>query len=330
VGVPRRGCQAWGAITRAVWRAPGSRSECVAVTSRALAPSLLLGAFALAVSGASAPRVAVATIAPLADLTARVAGPGWSVRVIIPPGRSPHVFEPTPRDVKRIAPAEVVVVVGAGYDAWTADLVRACASRAVVHDAGKSVGVETAGDADHSHESHGELGHDPHWWLSPELAGRALAPLAERLAGIDPAGTAGYRARAAEAHRALIELDRRLASMLAPVRGRAFVSAHEAWAYFADRYGLRPVGSIEPVPGREPSPWDLLTLIHSARKEGIRTLFTEPQFPESSARVVAAEAGIAVRELDPIGGIPGRDSYEELLLYNATQLRDGLAAVGRS
>ncbi|HEX5854571.1 MAG TPA: zinc ABC transporter substrate-binding protein, partial [Thermoanaerobaculia bacterium] len=58
-------------------------------------------------------RVAAATIAPLASLTATVAGPLWEVRTVIPPGVSPHVFEPAPRHVKRFAPASLVVAVGA-------------------------------------------------------------------------------------------------------------------------------------------------------------------------------------------------------------------------
>ncbi|HKC23095.1 MAG TPA: metal ABC transporter substrate-binding protein, partial [Thermoanaerobaculia bacterium] len=164
----------------------------------------------------------------------------------------------------------------------------------------------------------------PHWWLSPVLAARALGPIAERFAELDPAGAGAYRTRSEEARRALLALDGRIASALAPVRGRAFLSSHAAWGYFAERYGLRAAGAIEPVPGREPSPWALLALIHAAKRERLATLFTEPQFPEASARIVAREAGVAVRELDPIGGVPGRETYEELLLFDAAAFRDGL------
>ena len=119
------------------------------------------------------PSVAAATVAPLASLTATVAGPAWEVRTVIAPGVSPHVFEPAPRDVKRFAPARLLVTVGAGYDDWAGKLVAACASRAIIHDAGASVGIVAGGE-----EHEGEIGRDPHWWLSPKLAGRALAPLA--------------------------------------------------------------------------------------------------------------------------------------------------------
>jgi ABC-type Zn uptake system ZnuABC Zn-binding protein ZnuA len=267
--------------------------------------------------------VAAATIAPLASLTAQVAGGGWDIVTVVPPGVSPHVFEPGPRDVKRLAKARIVVTVGAGYDGWAAGLVAACAARAVVHDAGASVGIRAyAGIGDHDDD--GVIGRDPHWWLSPRRAAAALIPLAETFARLDPAGAQGYRARAAEAGRSLAALDAELAATLAPARGRAVVSTHNSWAYFLADYGLVNGGSIEPVPGREPSPRELRALIDLVRERSIPALFTEPQFPPSAARVVAADAGVRLVLADPIGGVPGRETYGELLRFDARAFREGL------
>ncbi len=267
--------------------------------------------------------VAAATIAPLASLVAQVAGTGWDVATVIPPGVSPHVFEPGPRDVKRLAKARIVVTVGAGYDAWVAGLVAACSARAVVHDAGASVGVRAearpgSGDGD------GEIGRDPHWWLAPRRAAAALVPLAEAFARIDPAGADGYRARASEAARSLAALDAEIAATLAPVRGRPVVATHNSWPYFLADYGLANGGSIEPVPGREPSPRELRALIDLVREKRIPALFTEPQFPPSAARVVAGDAGVRLVLADPIGGVPGRETYADLLHFDARAFREGL------
>ncbi len=268
--------------------------------------------------------VAAATIAPLASLTAQVAGSGWDVVTVVPPGVSPHVFEPGPRDVKHFARARLVVTVGAGYDSWVAGLVAACAARAVVHDAGASVGVRAddarPGPGDHD----GEIGRDPHWWLAPRRAAAALAPLAEAFARIDPAGADGYRARAARAARSLAELDAEIAATLASVRGRPVVATHNSWAYFLADYGLVNGGSIEPVPGREPSPRELRALIDLVRERRIPALFTEPQFPPSAARVVADDAGVRLVLTDPVGGVPGRETYADLLRFDARAFREGL------
>lgn len=267
-------------------------------------------------------RLLAATIAPLADLLARVAGSSWEVKTVVPPGTSAHVFEPLPRDVKQVARVRLLFVVGAGYDAWVERMVTAAAAKAVVHDGAASVGVVGTGD----HEDEGRVGRDPHWWLSPALAARATGPLAERLAAIDPAGAAGYRERAKRLTEELARLDEELAGTLAALRGRSFVSSHAAWVYLAERYGLREAAAIEEVPGREPTPRALVALIREARDERMTTLFVEPQFPPGAARVVAAEAGLGIALLDPIGGVPGRIGYDEMMRFNAAQLARGLGA----
>ncbi|HEX5854817.1 MAG TPA: metal ABC transporter substrate-binding protein [Thermoanaerobaculia bacterium] len=287
--------------------------------SRALLAASL-GAAAARGETAPARRVAAATIAPLASLAATVAGPGWEIRTVIPPGVSPHVFEPAPRDVRRFAPARLVVTVGAGYDDWAGKLAAACASGAVLHDAGRSVGVVSGGGEDHD----GEIGRDPHWWLSPKRAALALAPLAERFAALDPPGAEGYRSRAREGEASLRALDAELSALLAPVRGRPIVAAHNSWAYFAADYGLENGGAIETAPGREPSPRDLRRLLDLVLSRGVRAVFAEPQFSPAAARVLASDAGIRVAYVDPIGGVRGRADYAALLRYDARAFRDAL------
>lgn len=348
------------------------------------------GCAAPATRPAPSPQVAVATIAPLADLVQRVAGPDWTVRTVIPPGTSPHVFEPEPSDLRKLLGARAVFVAGAGYDDWMRKVLAACASRAPVHDAAASLGIGPgqartalagpsgpadepeahAGEAEdheghdhdapghegHGHEAHGHeagagetghedepvvgggahdghvhgvLGEDPHWWLSPELAARSLAGIAEAFAGVDPIHAEAYRARAREGAAELAELDREIAARLAPLRGARFVSAHRAWVYFADRYGLVEAASIEPVPGREPSPRELKALVTEGRQGGLGRLFTEPQFPPAAARVVANEAGLDLTLVDPIGGVPGRATYPELMRFNADAFVRGLSGAAK-
>lgn len=272
--------------------------------------------------------VAAATIAPLTDLVRRVAGPAWVVHTIVPPGISPHVFEPAPRHVRALAGARVLVAVGAGYDAWAASLSRAAASRAALLDASAAVGVHEAatGGHDHAHESRDT---DPHWWLSPERTRRLVPALVAALTASDPRGREGYEARGAHLDADLAALDARLAATLRPFEGATFVSSHAAWGWFADRYGLREAGAIEPVPGREPSPRELANLLAVVRREGLRTLFTEPQFPASAARVVARDAGLAVATLDPIGGGPGTATYADTLTAVAAGFASGLREARR-
>lgn len=298
----------------------------------ALPALLLLAASGCAPAPPTGRPVAAATIAPLADLAARVAGPDWEVRTVVPPGISAHVFEPEPSDVRRLASARIVVVVGAGYDGWVRRMAEACASNAPVHDTALSLGIGAGeGSEPHEHEhaeghDHGHGAEDPHWWLSPALTARAIGPLAEAFAGVDPAGREGYRARARALEAELEALDREIEARLRPVKGRSFVAAHAAWSHFAGRYGLRERGAIEPVPGREPSARELKALVDGAREAGDGVLFTEPQFPVGAARAVASDAGLGLVLVDPIGGVPTRATYAETMRFNATAFLTGLSA----
>ena len=256
--------------------------------------------------------VAAATIAPLADLVGRVAGPAWTIRTVVPPGSSAHSFEPAPKDVRLLAGARLLVVVGGEYDGWAARLAAMASRKAVILDAGAAAG-NGEGEED-----------DPHWWLSPPLARASLPAIAQVLSRIDPEGADGYRLRAAETSREIDRLDEEIAARLAPFRGRSFFAAHPAWPHFAGRYGLRQAGSIEPAPGREPSPRQLRALVDTARAGGVGVLFTEPQFPDSAARVIASEGGLSLSLLDPIGGVPGRGSYFEMMRFNAAALERAL------
>jgi zinc transport system substrate-binding protein len=306
-----------------------------------LAPAALLVALVGCGPGAPVTRgapVAVVTISPLSDLVRSVAGPEWTVRTVIPPGTSPHVFEPDPSDLRKLVGAKVVVVAGAGYDDWMRRALAACASDARVHDAAASIGIgpghgkedDRAHDAEEGHAGHGHadgiLGEDPHWWLSPVLAAKSLAPIAEAIAAVDPVHADDYRRRARETAELYLALDGEIAAKLAPVRGKRFVSAHRAWVYFADRYGLVEAASIEPVPGREPSPRELKALVEEGRRGGLGRLFTEPQFPPAAARVVAQEARLELTLVDPIGGVPGRETYPALMRFNADAFLRGLLA----
>ena len=319
------------------------RSQVRAAAGTALVLAALSGCGGRGRTATDGRPVAVATIAPLADLLRSVAGPDWTVRTVIPPGTSPHVFEPEPSDLRKLVGAKVVVVAGAGYDDWMRRILAATASDAHVHDTAASIGIGPdaheggshgpeggpggeahAAEAGHEGHAHGILGKDPHWWLSPVLAARSLTPLAEALAAVDPIHADDYRRRARETAIAYLALDSELAATLAPVRGKRFVSAHRAWVYFADRYGLVEAASIEPVPGREPSPRELKALVEEGRRGGLGRLFTEPQFPQAAARVVAREARLALALVDPIGGVPGRETYPALMRFNAAAFRRGL------
>ncbi len=298
------------------------RTRPLALTRLLLIPLLLTFATA-----AAQPRVVV-SLHPLYDLMRQLAADDAEVVRMLPPGASDHGYDPTPRDVMRVVDADLIVLNG-GLDLWLLDLAEASGSAAPVVELIALPSVLAALRADFAdlvpEDASGVLpGFNVHVWLDPLLMAAAVPDLAEALAAVDPASAAGYRARAEDLVASLLALHDELSETLAPVAGAPLVPFHHAWPYFAARYGLRLIVEIEPYPGREPSPAYLREALRLVRDSGAKTIFSEVQLNRRPAEVLAAEAGVALFELDPLGGFPGRESYQEMMRWNAAVLLEGL------
>ncbi len=267
-----------------------------------------------------APRV-VASIPPLAMLAEEVRGDAAAVTSFLPPGANPHQFEPRPSDVRRAAQASVVLYIGLGFDDWVLPLMEEAGEdpKAVIHCSDHVKLLPLGGEA-----------WDPHFWLDPEAAAAIGVQLGEALAQQDPARANDYRGRAERLSMRLAQLDADLNSQLKPLRGTRFIATHAGWAYFARRYGLEQVAVVELAPGREPGPRSLAALMELARRENVQAIFSEVQLSDGSARVLANELNLPVIALDPLGGagVPGRESVEDLLRWNAQRIQDALQKDG--
>lgn len=296
---------------------------------------------------ASAQLRIVVSIEPYREPVERLVGETATVDVLLPPGASPHAFDPTPRDVLRLAEADLVVVNG-GLDAWLFGLNDALDEPRPLFVALDHVGGELLAsdhehgdehadehdraDADRADEDRREDGAagrrladvNPHVWLDPHRMESIVSALAERLSSLPGADPEAIAAVADAYLDELAALDAEIAALLAPHAGAPFVPFHDGWPYFAARYGLDLVAEIEPFPGREPSARDLAETIELLRATGARAVFTESQLDDRPARVLADEAGVALGVLDPIGGVAGRDGYIALLRYNAATVAEVL------
>jgi ABC-type Zn uptake system ZnuABC Zn-binding protein ZnuA len=270
---------------------------------------------ACAEGAASKPKVG-ATIFPLYDIARQVAGPVADVILVLPPGASPHTFEPTPAAVRSLSGAETLLVIGHALDDWAVRLARGAAvSRLVSVDAGLALRREGGRERDPV---------DPHYWLSirnGEAIARTVATELERLApdrAVDIRGTlAAYLAR-------LDTADREIRRLLDGLPTRRIATFHDAFRYFADAYGLEVAAVFEPYPGREPGPRFVVAFQQKVRATGVRVIFSEPQLSVDVIRPIARDLGVAISVLDPLGGVPGREGYVETMLFNARQVAAAL------
>ncbi|MFA5552864.1 MAG: metal ABC transporter substrate-binding protein [Trueperaceae bacterium] len=294
---------------------------------RKLAALLLVAALSPALAQGAAPKVVV-SIHPLYDLVRRVAGPDAEVTRLLPPGVSTHTYDPRPSDLRTITAADLMIING-GLDLWATKLLSASGSGAALLEVlalpeVQAEAVTRFPDLVRTDAAGAVTVMNTHVWLTPTLMMAALPGITGALTSLAPAHAAGFEARAAALETQLGELHEQLQELLAPVEGAAFVPFHDAWPYFAAEYSLDLIVEIEPYPGREPSPAYLRYALELILESGAKAIFSEVQLSRRPAEVLAAEANVALYELDPKGGVAGRDTYEQLLLFNAAVLAEAL------
>lgn len=288
-----------------------------------------------AVDANAEPVNVVATIHPLTAVIDAVGGDSVRTSTLLPPGASPHAYDPVPSDLVRLSQADLFVAVGGGLDSWADRLRSAIESAPAVlslTDLSSDEQEETAGhDHDHGHNhGHGGHGHhdEPHRWLDPLFVADSFVPtVAAAIIAAGADDVEGITKRAAALTTELHALDGRIRATLASAGGSEYIAFHNAWGHFASRYELDELGVLEEAGGEEPTPRAIANIIRSARSHGVRAILVEPQLPGRVAEIIAAEFGGTTVLVDPIGAptVPGRAGYVELMEYNGQAFARALA-----
>jgi ABC-type Zn uptake system ZnuABC Zn-binding protein ZnuA len=184
---------------------------------------------------------------------------------------------------------------GDRLDAWMATVLANAGGSPVVVDLGAKVPVRLPGDGSGAEASR----FDPHWWHDPRNAEAAVGAIRAALAAADPDAAATYRANASAYLRRLRALDAGIRACMAsvPAAQRKLVSDHDAFGYFAHRYGIAVVGAVIPsqTTQAQASAGDIAGLVRLVRREGVRAIFPEqalsPKLAEQIARETGARAG---------------------------------------
>ncbi len=274
----------------------------------------------------------------LADMVHQVGETRVAVRSLAGPNQDLHGFEPRPSDLQAVAQADVMVVNGLGLEGWAERIAKAAGFKGTAIIASKGVAALKAGHkpgAGHSHagHNHGAPGHgafDPHAWQDIANARLYVENIRAGLATADPARAASYTAAAARYTAELTALDAEIRALLAPIpraRRRA-VTSHDAFAYFADAYGIDMLAIAGTWRDSEPSARDLAALTGQVKRQNIRALFLESASNPAALNALASETGLKIGgqlypdALTPPGG--PADGYLRMMRHNATVIAEAL------
>jgi zinc transport system substrate-binding protein len=256
-------------------------------------------------SQASGKERVVAAFYPLAFATQEISGDKVDVVNVTPAGAEPHDLEVTPSTVRELRGADLVLLLGHGFQP---QLEKA---------AGKGDSVllllDTPGLQRYPNG-------DPHVWLDPIRFSLIVKRIGQTLQA--PGPTQRLVAQ-------LQGLDRGYRRGLAHCARREIVTSHEAFAYLGERYGLRQVAITGLTPEAEPSPRDLEHVVSIVRKTHATTIFFETLVSPRIAETVADETGAKTAVLNPIEGLKpdeakAGENYFTVMRSNLAHLRAAL------
>jgi len=243
------------------------------------------------------------TLPPQEEFVKNVGGNRVTITVMVPPGASPHTYEPTPSQMTALAKAEIYYKVGSGVEfeiGWLDKLIAINPGISVVDGSrGVELNEMPAGDED-GDDNHPHSADDPHIWMSPKNVKTMVSNICDGLIEIDPDNQTYYLANRDAYLVKIDELDLDIHQGLSAVSNRAIMTYHPAFGYFAEDYNLTML-VIEEA-GKEPTAQNIASLIRLAKERNIKIILASPQYNTEIAEIIAGAIGGRVVLIDSLAG----------------------------
>jgi zinc/manganese transport system substrate-binding protein len=292
---------------------------------------LVLGILFAFHTPAHAQRIRVITTIPdLADITRQIGRELVTVESLTRGVEFMHAVPVRPSFVPKLNQADVLVVMGLDLEvSWLPALLEVASNAKILPGQTGyidcSIGVSVAEVPRTVDRSEGDVHPrgNPHYNLDP-VNGKVMARnIADGLSRNYPQHKAVFDKNLQSYLAELSKAVARWEGMAAPLKGIKIVAYHQDWSYFANRFGMQIIGSIETKPGIEPTPNHLIALTQRMQQEKAQVIIYGPQ-SDRFPRQLAGQTGANVARLQSTAGaLPETDTYIKFIDYN---LRSLLAA----
>ncbi len=291
----------------------------------------------LAAAPARADLKVATSLSDLASVAQFVGGKHVSAQSLCRGDEDPHFVPAKPSLMKAIQHADVYVSTGLELDSGWLPLVlpgsrnpkiQAGAQGFVDASEGVQVLEKPTGTVSRAEGDVHPLG-NPHYYLDPKALEVVADHLARVFSELDPANAAEYSANAKQFDERMETSLARWEKEMAPYQGASLVTYHRNFVYFAERFGLKLFGTVEPKPGIPPSPHYVDELAQAMKKANVGVVVYQPYYDaDASSQVAKRAGGVAVQVATEVGGLPGTDDVFSKFDAIVSALAGGLS--GRS
>jgi len=239
----------------------------------------------------------IVSILPQKIFVDKIGGEKVNSIVMVKAGSSPHNYEPKPSQMKEITKANLYLSIGVEFEKVWLEKFKNQNQNLIINDISKDINKSEMESDQHKGDE--TKSKDPHIWVDPINVKQIAQNIFEILSVVDKNNTNYYEKNLTSYLKELDQLDKKIQEILKEREKESiFMVFHPAWGYFAKRYHLKQL-PVE-VEGKEPKMRALVQLMKEAKKENVQAIFTQPEFSDKSAQIIANNLKIQVIKTSPL------------------------------
>jgi ABC-type Zn uptake system ZnuABC Zn-binding protein ZnuA len=223
-----------------------------------------------------------------ADMTEVIAGDLLRVQSVVPIGGDPHIYEPTPEDVRLVSRADLVLINGLTFEGWMNELIDNSGTRAETVTITKGIG--TIESEEYANSS------DPHAWMTAANGQLYVRNIRDALIRLDPFNKQVYEFNAGLYLQQLEDLDQEIFRQIAsiPAKRRILITSHDAFRYYGRHYGIQVEAALGTSTDAQVQTEDVNRLTTTIRASGVPAIFVETTVNPKLIRQLATDNGVII------------------------------------
>ncbi|HUR30196.1 MAG TPA: zinc ABC transporter substrate-binding protein [Saprospiraceae bacterium] len=266
----------------------------------------------------------VASASMFSDMAANIGGDLIETATVVPIGGDPHIYEPTPGDVRLLLKADLILKNGLTFEGWIQDLIKNSGSKAPVVTI--TEGITPIVSEQHQNAT------DPHAWMEPVNGKIYALNIKEALIQLLPDKKEDIIARYENYITQLDELDLYIRENLAKIDSnkRILITSHDSFHYYGRRYGIRLESVLGTSTDADVRTSDLMRLNKVIQENKIPVVFIESTINPKLLNQVASDNKISIGGKlysDSLGDKDSpADTYIHMVKYNTDTIVKGLTS----
>lgn len=232
----------------------------------------------------------IATLFPQYDFARQIGGDKAEVTLLLPAGQEAHLYDPSPKDMEKIASSDVFIYTGEMMEGWAADIASSVGGEVKIVDASEGAAfIENTEDA-HAHEHDSVEAYDPHIWLDFDNAKTMCDNIASALIEVSPENKAYFEENLAALKNELDNLDSDFAAVCESSDKTLVFGGRFALGYLTHRYNIKYVSAYASCGAEaEPSVKDIQYLTDFVKDNNIKAVYCEEFSDPKIARLIAGD-----------------------------------------